>query len=222
MERKIYWGAAIVSVLIFGATFFMKGSPVEKTDFPWNIEHPTVDTSRIFGLTLGLSNTNDAEQRFKEEAKPILFKSSSGQLSVEVFFEEVRLADLKARIVLSIDVPKADLQSMYERGLRMNATGSGKEITLTTDDVGRVLAMPISSMTYMPSVRLEDAIFAKRFGQPAQRIREKKSGAVHWLYPQQGLDITLGGSEKPLLQYVSPKDFDRLTQPLLAEGEVVK
>jgi hypothetical protein len=132
------------------------------------------------------------------------------------------LADLKARIVLSIDVPKQELQSMFERGLRMNATGSGKEITLTTDDVGRVLAMPISSLTYMPSVRLEDAIFAKRFGQPAQRLREKKSGAVHWLYPQHGLDITLGGTEKPLLQYVSPGDFEKLTQPLLSVSELVK
>jgi hypothetical protein len=222
MERKIFWGAAIVSLLVFGATFFMPGTPVKKSDFPWNIEHPTAETSQIFGLTLGKSNANDAEQRFKEEAKPILFKSPSGQLVVEVFFEEVRLADLKARIVLSIDVPKQELQSMFARGLRMNATGSGKEITLTADDVGRVLAMPISSLTYMPSVRLEDAIFAKRFGQPAQRLREKKSGAVHWLYPQQGLDITLGGTEKPLLQYVSPGEFEKLTLPLLSVSEVVK
>jgi hypothetical protein len=222
MERKIFLGAAFVSLLAFGATFFMPGTPVKKSDFPWNIEHPTAETSQVFGLTLGKSNANDAEQRFKEEAKPILFKSPSGKLVVEVFFEEVRLADLKARIVLSIDVPKQELQSMFERGLRMNATGSGKEITLTTDDVGRVLAMPISSLTYMPSVRLEDAIFAKRFGQPAQRLREKKSGAVHWLYPQHGLDITLGGTEKPLLQYVSPGDFEKLTQPLLSVSELVK
>jgi hypothetical protein len=74
----------------------------------------------------------------------------------------------------------------------------------------------------MPSVRLEDAIFAKRFGQPELRIKEKKSGAVHWLYPQHGLDITLGGGEKPLLQYVAPKDFDKLTRPLLADGEILK
>jgi hypothetical protein len=222
MERKFYWGAAIVSVMIFAATFFMKGTPIDKTDFPWNIEHPTADTSRIFGLTLGQSNTNEAEQRFKEEAKPILFKSPGGQLAVEVFFEEVRMADLKARIVLIIDVPKAELQGMFDRGLRMNATGSGKEITLTAEDASRVFTLPISSLTYMPSVRLDDAIFAKRFGQPEQRIREKKSGAVHWLYPRQGLDITLGGREKPLLQYVSPRDFDKLVQPLLSEGEAVK
>jgi hypothetical protein len=222
MERKFFWGAAIVSVLIFVATFFMQGSPADKTDFPWNIEHPTTDTSRIFGLTLGQSNSKDAEQRFKEEAKPILFKSPSGQLSVEVFFEDVRMAALKARIVLIVDVPKAELKGMFDRGLRMNATGSGKEITLSTEDAHRVLAMPISSLTYMPGVRLEDAIFEKRFGQPEQRIREKKSGAIHWLYPRHGLDITLGGKEKPLLQYVSPKDFDKLTNPLVTQGEVVK
>jgi hypothetical protein len=45
---------------------------------------------------------------------------------------------------------------------------------------------------------------------------------VHWLYPQHGLDITLGGAEKPLLQYVAPRDFDRLIQPLLANGEILK
>jgi len=160
-------------------------------------------------------------QRFKEEAKPILFKSHSGQLVAEVFFEDVRLADLKARIVLSIAV-RCGAARHVERGLRMNATGSGKEITLTPDDVARVFAMPIRSLTYMPGVRLGDAVFTKRFGPPAHRIRENKSGAVHWLYPQHGLDITLGGEEKPLLQYVAPKDWDKLTQPLLANGEILK
>lgn len=221
MERKIYWGTALIAVLILGVAFFNGNSPAEKSDLPWHIGHPTPDTSKIFGITLGKSNTNEAEQHFKEVAKPILFRSPSGQLVVEVFFEEVNLAGLKARIVLNIAVPDVELSDMFERGIRMNATGSGKEITMTPDDIARVFTMPISSLTYMPSVRLEDAVFAKRFGQPAQRIREKKSGAVHWLYPQHGLDITLGGREKPLLQYVQPKDFDKLTRPLLANGEIL-
>ena len=222
MERKIYWGIALIALLILGVAFLQGDQPAEKSDLPWHIGHPTADTSRIFGITLGLSNTSEAEQHFKEAAKPILFKSPSGQLVVEVFFEQVNLAGLKARVVLNIAVPDAELHGMFERGLRMNATGSGKEITMTPDDIASVFTMPISSLTYMPSVRLEDAVFAKRFGQPAQRIREKKSGAVHWLYPQHGLDITLGGGEKPLLQYVPPKDFDKLTQPLLANGEILK
>jgi hypothetical protein len=222
MERKIYLGITLVAFLILGVAFFQGDKPIEKSDLPWHIEHPTAGSSQIFGITLGISNTKEAEQHFHEAAKPILFKSHNGQLVVEVFFEEVKLAGLKARIVLSISVPDAELHDMYERGLRMNATDIGKEITLTPDDIARVFTMPISSLTYMPAVRLEDEIFAKRFGQPELRIKEKKSGVVHWLYPQHGLDIALGGGEKPLLQYVSPKDFDKLTQPLLANGEILK
>jgi hypothetical protein len=222
MARKLYWGAALIAVLILGMAFYKGDPPPDKSDFPWHIEHPTADTTRIFGITLGQSNASEAQQHFKEVANPILFRSPAGQLVVEVFFEEVNLAGLKARVVLSIAVPDSELQGMSDRGLRMNATGSGKEITLTPDDIARVFTLPISSLTYMPATRVEDAAFTKRFGQPQLRVKEKKSGAVHWLYPHDGLDIALGGNEKPLLQYVPPKDFDKLTQPLLANGEILK
>jgi hypothetical protein len=221
MERKIYWTVALVSVAILVGTFFMTGEPTEKNDLPWHIEHPTPDTVSIFGLTLGRSNTDEAELRFKEEAKPSLFKSPKGEMVAEVFFEQVDLAGLRSRIVLTIAVPEDELKGMYERGLRMSGTGSGKKITLTPDDVIRLRTLPISSLTYIPGIRLDEVVLLKRFGQPAQRVREKDSGAVHWLYPQNGLDLTLGGDEKPLMQYVPPKDFDRLARPLLANGEVL-
>jgi hypothetical protein len=93
---------------------------------------------------------------------------------------------------------------------------------MTPDDIARLRTLPISSLTYMPGVRVEEAMLLKRFGKPVQRIQEKNSAAIHWLYPQNGLDITLGGGEKPLLQYVPPKDFDKLVNPLLANGVVLE
>jgi hypothetical protein len=177
---------------------------------------------RVFGLTLGESVANEAELRFKEEAKPSLFKSPEGKLIAEIFFEQVDLAGLRSKIVLTIDVPEKELQGMYERGLRMGATGSGKKITMTPDDIAKLRTWPISSLTYLPSLRVEEAVFLKRFGQPAQRVQESKSGLIHWLYPQDGLDITLGSGEKPLLQYVPPRNFDMLVRPLMANGGVLK
>jgi len=221
-EGKIYWGVGIMSVLILFGAFFIPGEPSRSDDVPWHIEHVGPNSVRVFGLTLGQSTTNDAEQRFKEEAVPSLFKSPEGKLVAEVFFAQVKLAGLPALIVLTIDVPAAELEGMYERGLRMAATGSGKKITMTPDDIVKLRTLPITSLTYLPSVRVEEAIFQKRFGQPAQRIREKKSGLVHWLYPQDGLDIALSSTEKPLLQYVPPKDFDKLADPLMKDGEVLK
>ncbi|MDH4233858.1 MAG: hypothetical protein OEV15_01810 [Gallionella sp.] len=199
----------------------MPGKPEDKSGLPWNIEHPSPDTTRIFGLTLGHSTNNDAEQLFHESAIPSLFKSPDGRLVAEIFYEQVILAGLKSRIVTTIAVPDTELQAMYERGLRMSGTASGKKITLAPDDVARVRALPIASLTYMPAIRLEKGVVSKRFGQPAQRIKEKESGAIHWLYPQHGLDITLGGEEKPVLQYVPPRDFDKLIAPLLKSGEII-
>jgi hypothetical protein len=221
MERKLYWSIGIVSVLVLIGSFFMPDRPGDQDGLPWHIEHPAPGEARIFGLTLGASSAGEAERRFNEEAKPSLFQSPDGRLAAEMFFEQVTLAGLKARIVINIQVPAAELQAMYERGLRISGTGSGKKITPAPEDVARLRALPIGSLTYMPSVRLEEEIFSKRFGAPGQRIREKESGAVHWLYPQHGLDITLGGNEKPVLQYVPPRDFDRLLQPLLAGGETL-
>lgn len=221
LERKLFWGTGILSVLILAGSFFAPGKSSENNDLPWHIEHPAPGKIRIFGLTLGTSTINEAELHFQEEAEPSLFKSPDGRLVAEMFFEQVTLAGLKSRIVASISVSAVELQAMYERGLRISSVGNSKKITPTPEDVAQLRALPISSLTYMPSIRLEEEIFLKRFGQPAQRIREKQSGAVHWLYPQDGLDISLGGAEKPVLQYVPPGDFDKLLQPLLANGEVL-
>jgi hypothetical protein len=220
-EHRLYWAVGIISALIFAGSFFVPGKPDDKGNLPWHIEHPSPDVTRVFGLTLGLSTTTDAELKFEEEAKASLFKSPSGQLGAEMFFEQVTLAGLKSKIVATIAVPDAELHAMYERGLRISGIGTGKKITLAPEDVARIRSLPIASLTYMPSVRLGEEIFSKRFGQPVQRIREKESGAIHWLYPQNGLDITLGGEEKPVLQYVPPKDFDKLIAPLVKNGEII-
>lgn len=221
MERKLYWGIGILSLLILIGSFFMPDKPGEQGDLPWNIEHPVPETTRIFGLTLGTSTAGEAEQRFREEAKSSLFKSPDGRLVAEMFFEQVTLAGLKSRIVIDITVPVVELQAMYERGLRISGTGGDKKITPAPEDVARMRVLPIGGLAYMPSVRVEEETFLKRFGQPNQRIREKESGTVHWLYPQHGLDIALGGKEKPVLQYVPPRDFGRLLQPLLSSGETI-
>jgi hypothetical protein len=220
-ENKIYLIVGVVSVLLLVGSFLIPGEPTMKDDLPWHIEHPAPNTVRVFGLTLGQSNASDAQKKFKEEAKSSLFKAPGGEMIAEVFFEQINLAGLRSRVVLTIEVPEAELKEMYERGLRMAATGSGKKITLAPEDVERLLTLPIGSLTYIPGFSVEDGMFLKRFGQPAQIVKEKETGAIHWLYPQKGLDITLGGQGKPLLQYVSPDQFHQLSGPLLAHGDVI-
>lgn len=222
MDKKIVLSILAVLVLgISGLLLIPDNSKSVPDTLPWKITHPTPDTTRVFGIVLGQTSLHETEKLFKEFTDISLFKTTEGKMLVEAYFDELNLNGLKAKLVLTISVPEEEIMGMYKRGLRMNSTPSGKRITLTPDDLERIHQLPVSSLTYLPNVKLDEAIFAKRFGTPTERIREKTSGVVHWLYPQHGLDITLGGDEKPLLQYVPPKNFELLRAPLLKEGELL-
>jgi len=225
MDKKIILG--VVALIVFSIAILLTApdNSIHTPDtLPWKIAHPTPDTTRIFGITLGQTSLDAAAEIFKNEAEVVisLFKPTDGKLSVEAFIEEVNFNGLKAKVIMNIAVPDEEMQGMFSRGLRINSTPSGKRITLTADDLARVRRAPIASFSYLPNVRLEEDIIAKRFGKPAQRIRENQNDVIHWLYPQHGLDIVLGGKEKPVLQYVPPKDFELLRAPLLANGEILK
>jgi hypothetical protein len=225
MDKKIILGVSALSIAAISIILLAPDNSVNTPDtLPWKITHPTPDTTRVFGLTLGQTTLDEAASAFKHETEVeiSLFKPTDSKMSVEAFFEEVNFNGLKAKIVMTISVPPEELQGMFQRGLRMSSSPSGKRITLTFDDLARVRKLPVASLTYLPNVRLEDALIAKRFGEPAMRVREPKSGVTHWLYPQHGLDVALSPSEKPLLQYLSPKDFELLRLPLLANGEILK
>ena len=221
MERKIYWGVAALIAVIFITDFFVTGAVKEENLLPWHIEHPTSDSTRVLGVTLNKSTVNELEQTYQMDAKVSMFKSPQGALATEAYFDEAALNGLKANIIVTLAVPEAELKAMLDRSVRAQGVGSGKQITLTAPDVTYVRNAPISSITYMPSIKLDEEVFTKRFGVPAQRIKETESGAVHWLYPQHGLDITFDVAAKPILQYVAPADFIKLSGPLQAAGEVL-
>lgn len=223
MDKRIFLGVIALAAVALSIALMLPDDTVHNVDtLPWKIEHPTPGTTRVFGVTLGRTTVAEAESLFKETAEISMFKSDDSKLVVEAFFEEVNLNGLKAKVVLTLEVPSHVLPQIFERGIRMNSTTSGKRITLSPDDLGRARKSVIGSLTYLPVVQLDEAVLIKRFGNPAQRIRETKSGAIHWLYPQHGLDITIAAGEKPVLQYLSPTRFELLRGPLLAQGEILK
>jgi len=224
MDKKIILGVFALVVISISALLLFPSVPVDTPEtLPWNITHPAPGKSRIFGITLGQNSLNDLQRVFNmEQAEVSLYKTDDGKMLVEGFYDELNLNGLKAKFAVTIAVPEDELDGMFNRGLRMNSALSGKRITLAFDDLERARNTPISSLTYLPNVRLEESIIIKRFGEPAQRIRESKSGVVHLLYPEHGLDVSLSGNEKPVFQYISPSAFDQLSKPLQDTGEPVK
>lgn len=193
---------------------------IDPSDFPWSVT-PTGDGgSRVFGLTLGRSTLREAEQRFQAPAEISLFLSPDGQYAAEAYFDKVNLAGLGARIVLTAGLSQEELKALFDAGERISTLGDGtRKVTLSGEGLAAVYSAPIAALTYLPKVQLDRELLEKRFGPPAERLREQGSGVEHWLYPERGLDIALSETEKEVLQFVPPRDFERLVTPLHSTGE---
>ncbi len=223
MDKKIILSVAAFVAALLAVMLILPDHSVNTPEtLPWKISHPTPDTIRVFGITLGKSTLDEVAHtyRYETELEISLFKPQDAKWDVEGFFEEVNFNGIKGKIIMTIAVPPDEMQGMYQRGLRINGTPGGKRITLTADDLARVRSLPIASLTYMPTTRLDETVIEKRFGKPARRVREIKTGLVHWLYPQDGVDVVL--DDHPFFQYLPPRDFELVSAPLLAHGVILK
>ena len=208
------FGGALLAIAI---AIMIPGRPPEpRVNLPWQIERISDSSIRIFGLTLGQSTLYDAEQAFQEESVVTLFSKDEGVQVVEGFFKKITLSGLKAKIVVGLDYSPEELREVFDRGARIATLGSGqRKVTLSTDDIRDAMQRPIVTLTYLPSISLDDTLVQQRFGAPAQKIKEKDSDITHWLYPDKGLDIALSEEGKDVLQYTTPDRFHQLTAPLL-------
>lgn len=211
----------VTSVLLFALIAFAIGFviptqvPPQSNGLPWQIKLTDRGTSLVFGLELSRSTLSDAQRILRGTAEVTLFAPPEGNYAIEAYFDKLVLAGLNARLVLTMDLPQSQIHAMYQRGIRMSNLGGGtQKVTLHADDLDTVLRAPISSIVYLPGARLDDTLIRKRFGPPAQINRESHSAATHWLYPDRGLDVAIDANGTAVLQYISPKNFDRVTAPL--------
>jgi hypothetical protein len=218
MDIKIISGIVVFAIFALVVGLMIPGGePPPVQTFPWQIEHTASGTTRVFGLTLGESSLQQAEQMFNAEAELSLFEPADKNRNriIEAYFDKVTLGGLSARVVVVFDFTAEQLQVMYDRGTRISTLGDGsRKVSLHPEDIETVRAARIASITYLPRIRLDDALLENRFGQPAQVIKEQDSNMTHWLYPDKGLDVALDEQGNGVLQYVSPARFDQLVSPL--------
>ena len=225
MHKKITFGILVVGFIVI-AVSLLTPVPVDKEGssqnhpaaqfLPWQIEPTAQGSIRVFGLTLGESTLQKAEELFHGGAKVSLFVSPDAQYKVEAYFDKVILGGFSAQLVMVMALSQEQQAAMFQRGARVSNLGDGrKKVTLAGDDLQAVFATPINSIAYLTRTRLDDELLRKRFGEPAQRIREAENNTTHWLYPELGLDVALNDEGRAVLQYVSLKEFPELVAPLL-------
>jgi len=208
-------GATILALMLGVYLSSLKAPQTNHKGFPWQVENLATGHTRVFGLTIGQSTLGEAEQLFKELSEITLFAPQQSAAVIEAFFSEVKISGLKSKMVMTIDLSTDEIQAMFNRGARISTLGSGtRKVTLSGEDAIRVRQSAIASITYLPSVNLDAGLIENRFGQPAEKIADTESDAVHWLYPKKGVDIALSETDKEVILYVMPENFDSLVKPL--------
>ncbi len=221
MERHIALIITAFTLVAIAIAIMLPGRSVDPNPkVPWKIETHADGSSSVLGITLGHTRLEEVINLFEEAPELTLFVAKDGSKSLEAYFERIFLSGLRADMVMNLRLPEAEIDAMYERGIRMSKLGSGeRKVTLSPADEQAAGQALISHFTYLPMADLPADLLQDRFGAPDEKIAVGK-GIEHWLYADKGLDISYDPERKEVFQYVKPKDFQHLVvEPLRQHRE---
>jgi hypothetical protein len=219
MDRKILLGLLSAVLVVTAIAVLIPGGkpPDSNPKLPWLIETTPSGTTRVFGLTLGESTLQDARAVLEEGGDIQMFVSPQDEYSIEAYFQKLYLSGIRADFIMALEVDQATAKEMLSRGLRIKIQTTGnKKVDLAEEDVALLRDARIKHISYIPAANLDEELIRGRFGEPAYTLPEPEAGAIHWMYPDKGLDIALDPEGKELFQYVSPARFGELEQRLKA------
>ena len=212
---------ATVLALTFAFVAVMRPPGVDSVpgqDMPWQIRATADGSIEVFGLTLGESTLADAVAKLGRRYELGLFVEGDGAQNLEAYFRDTVLGGLNARVVATAELEPDVLQALIARAGAAERLPSGAvRYPVAEDDIRTALTAPIASLTYAPHVKLDPDLVNRRFGPPTERIAVDDD--VHWLYPDQGLDLIMRDGGRVILQYLPPRDFERVHMPLLSPSQ---
>lgn len=219
MDKKIFLSVMAAAIMaFFGIWLLLSALPNERANmalFPWDAVQNAEGQTQVFDLRIGESTLADVRALLGEDGKVNLFENPDGSRSVEVYFDDIFLGNLRADWVITLALDQETLAAMYDRGLRVSKASSGsRKVKMDPVDVETLTEVPVRILTYLPWKSLEDRDIQGNFGTPAEQRTEEKTGVVHWLYPDRGMDIARDRDGGVVIQYLNREDFDRVLAPL--------
>jgi len=215
---KIFFAIFALLAMVLAVYPFLGDEPQggSVTGLPWQIDILDDGSTRIFGLNIGVSRLADARTVLGDDMELAIIASTDVEEvgSLEMYYGHYRAGLLSGKLILHTATSEGMLAQWRDNAEKSDYMPSGyaRKYTLSADDKPRVLQETISGITFIPAVNLDEETVLARFGEPAERI--ELPGTTHYLYPEKGLDIAVHEASKEVMQYVSPKRFDSLVQPL--------
>ncbi|MGA7801843.1 MAG: hypothetical protein WCC36_13640 [Gammaproteobacteria bacterium] len=187
---------------------------------PWQIQTLPDGNSKVFGLRFGRSTLGDAMARFgKDDMKLAIIADPGEPGTLEMYYSQMSAGVLTGKMVLGAVLDRQTLEGMEQRAVRSKFLGTGaRQFILNPADLPAAYQAPIGTITFIPSAKFDEKTALHLFGAPQERIRIGKH-VQHLLYPAKGVDIIINAQGKNVLQYVAPRQFERLRTPLIKAAQ---
>lgn len=205
--------------IYFFDVFFLQKSEFDKglsvSRLPWQIKINENGSSTVFGQTFSISTLQSLKKTVAREPLIRVFRNPDGSLSLEAFFNNVMLSYMTSKIIVKLKVSPEELLALESRAISRDANPTGGYgLTLSEADVQQVYGLKISTITWLPTwFRLDESMVVKRFGKMTEKVTTSDS-AQHWLYPKLGLDIIKKQDGRIALQYIDPREFNKVIENL--------
>jgi hypothetical protein len=173
----------------------------------------------LLGLQLPGSRWGEVAARWGDGVQLAVMARRDQAGRLEAYIERVDAGGVLGRLVLVFDVPDDTLRALQQGAAKAEAVdGVVWRHVMRGEQRQQLAAVPVRSLSFVVSTRLDAATLRQRYGAPSQRWLE--AGRLrHWLYPERGLALVLDPEGRHVLQAVPPADFDAsLRAPLLASG----
>lgn len=208
---------AIVAAILIGAPSDQRtAQPV--TGLPWQIDVLPGGSSKVSGLTLSSSTMAAARERFGPDMVLAIVAAPGETGSLEAYYASAAMGVIDGKLILTAGLDENAVQRLRLRSPRNEyMESSTRKYALNPADMAFAYAAPVSAMTFIPAASFGADVVLRHFGRPAERIRTSEH-VEHFLYPDKGLAVTLDDEGKELLQYVAPREFARLRDPLSKAG----
>ena len=216
MQKTLTILTLIVAAIAASFFLLMPDSPPStgKVVMPWDIELHEDGSSEVFGIRLEQTTVREAIQTLGPDHELAVISDTSDHSGLELYYSHFKSGPLQAKLILAVQAPEDELISLRGNASHSEYLDSGsRKFLLSPTDLQRVQDWPIDSMALVPSANLSKDTIHDRFGEPEQTV-ETDHGVTHFLYNKLGLDVAYSEDSKELMQYVAPRSFARIVEPL--------
>lgn len=204
----------------FGLPMFAPRIENQTHQLFWETSLSPNEEMKVFDLTLNQSTLQDALNTFGNRVTITLYETVDGD-QVEGYFRETKAGPFVGRMAFTLKKNDVNMQSVKDQLEEKIAPMSrNKSYKIPSNFSHLFLDTPIFSLAFIPTqIVLTPEDIKARFGEPDLIIEEmeneKKTGTIHYLYPNKGIDISIDNEKRAIIQYISPKYFtEKVIDPI--------